>query len=407
LTALTDSEILATMAKDRINDSLAYLDRRAAAGQLGAVKPADLIQFRQIVNKKDRTNGGAALSLDWSWYNQRPSEEIRHAIRAYLLVSLYNRDLTTGQTAGEAVQVKNLTQASLDQRIGARLSDFMGLLDPLNIKAVLYQVGGKGGGDRRADAVCDRCLLPIEDQMETMLLQDMGVAVVLIDMQSGGDVGQNRMYAGKTVLAHQQEVLKAAANLNMIVYDIVIDAPGSSVLGHDWRKLGELSPQNQQAIIEKQRRDSYAESAGIKTISVLRALYKPGARVRHIPKPSHPSFLGTLFNKHLEADGIESVVVMGYDANQCIKATVFGVPATTRDEAEREPTGQEVEAVMRKEPKLTLAQAQAKATPTKPVTVPYVPGLLDRDITVLTSRAVLASSYAPLDEEWAMLAGLR
>jgi hypothetical protein len=62
---------------------------------------------------------------------------------------------------------------------------------------------------------------------------------------------------------------------------------------------------------------------------------------------------------------------------------------------------------MRKEPTLTLAQAQAKATPTKPVTVPYVPGLLDRDITVLTSRAVLASSYAPLDEEWAMLAGLR
>jgi len=395
------------MAKDRINDSLAYLDRRANAGQLGVVKPADVLEFRRVVGKKDRTNGGTALSLDWSWYNQRPSEEIRHAIRAYLLVSLYNRNLTTGQCAGEAVQVKNLTQANLDQRIGDRLSDFMGLLDPLNTKAVLYQVGRKGGGDQRADAACDKCLLPIEDQMETLLMQDVGVAVVLIDMQSGNDVGQNRMYAGKTVLAHQQEVLKAAANQGMIVYDIVIDAPGSNVLGHDWRKLGELSPQQQQAIVDKQRRGSYAASAGIKTISVLSDLYKPGARVRHIPKPSHPSFLGTLFGKHLKDDGVESVVVMGYDANQCIKATVFGVPATTRDEAEREPTGAEVQAVLSKEPKLTLAQAQAKATPTKSVTVPYVPGLLDRDISVLTSRAVLASSYAPLDQEWAMLAGLR
>jgi nicotinamidase-related amidase len=395
------------MAKERVEDSCRYLDRQVAANRLGPVKVADLTEFRTFVSRHDRTGQGAALSLNWSWYNKRPDEELRHAIRAYLLVSIYNKDLRVDQVPAEAARVKDFDQTRLNREITSRLGDFLGLLDPINTRAVLYSLGKKGAGTNRAEALCDRCALPLEDQMETMLLSDMGVAVVLIDMQASGDVGQNRMYADKTVLAHQQAVLRTAADLRMIVYDIVIDSAGARVMGEDWTKLDALSKQRQQEIVERQRRGSYAESAGVKTISVLRDLYKPGARVRHIPKPSHPSFVGTLFAEHLAADGIESVVVMGYDANQCIKATVFGVPSTTRDEAEREPTAREVEAVMKKEPGLSVSAAQAKATPTKRVTLPYVEGLLDRNISVLTSRAVLASSYAPLEEEWSMLAGLR
>jgi hypothetical protein len=128
--------------------------------------------------------------------------------------------------------------------------------------------------------------------------------------------------------------------------------------------------------------------------------------VRHIPKPSHPTFTGTLFAEHLKADGIKSVVVMGYDANQCIKATVFGVPSETREEAERLPSGDEVAAVMERHPTLTLQEAQRRATPTKKVTSPYVPGLLDRNIKVITSRAVMASSYRALEPEWGVISTL-
>src|ERR1700759_1088012 len=54
-----------------------------------------------------------------------------------------------------------------------------------------------------------------------------GIGVVLIDMQSGGDVGQNRHYGGKTILEHQQAVLAIVKKCNVVIYDIVIDPTGS------------------------------------------------------------------------------------------------------------------------------------------------------------------------------------
>jgi hypothetical protein len=132
----------------------------------------------------------------------------------------------------------------------------------------------------------------------------------------------------------------------------------------------------------------------------------PISSARRIPKPTHPAFAGTLFAEHLKRDGINAVIVMGYDANQCIKATVFGVPSETRNEAEREPKGSEVEAMMKLHPELTVQEAQKRATPTKKVTSRYIPGLLDREIDVVTSRAVMASSGRALESEWGIISKL-
>ncbi len=159
-------------------------------------------------------------------------------------------------------------------------------------------------------------------------------------------------------------------------------------------------------MLNRQRRLSYGDRAAVKTIAVLRDYFKAGTRVRHIPKPTHPAFAGTLFAEHLEEDGIKAVIVMGYDANQCIKATVFGVPSETRNEAAGEPKASEVEVQMKLNPKLTVQEAQKLATPTKEVTSSYIPGLLDRKIEVITSRAVMASSYRALESEWGIISKL-
>jgi nicotinamidase-related amidase len=197
------------------------------------------------------------------------------------------------------------------------------------------------------------------------------LAVVLIAMQDDG-VGQDRFYGGRTILEHQKAVLRAVADLRVVIYDIVIDAAGAKAVGSA-KELEALKPSEKEAILERQRRASYADQAQIKTISALRDHFKPGTPVRHIPKPSHPTFIGTLFAEHLASDRIDTAVVMGYDANQCIKATVFGAPAYKSASYSTE----------------------------------YTEGLLDRNIKVITSRAVMASSYSPLDSEWGKLSSLR
>jgi nicotinamidase-related amidase len=392
------------MPKDRIEDTFAYLNARATAGELPNLKAHDVGAFKTLVEQDDRTNGGAALSLNWSWYNTRPSESVRHAIRGYLLASIYSGDVTATATAAEATLVKQRNAGWLHTRIARRLSDVLGLSDRANINAVDYMLQARGAGTRRAKATCISENYPIPQLMEGYGKLER-TAIVLIDMQSEGDVGQHRYYGDQTVLQHQQAVLRKAAELKWIVYDIVIDPGGAAEWGNAYA-LSDLSSKTRGEIMERQRRPSYARDANIKTIGLLSNLYT-GARVRHIPKPSHPTFVGTLFGDHLEDDGVKSVIVMGYDANQCVKATVFGVPSETREEAEREPTGKEVEAVMKEFPNLTVQAAQKRATPTKTVTTPYTPGLLDRGVDVITARCVLASGYAPLDPEWARLSERR
>jgi hypothetical protein len=82
------------------------------------------------------------------------------------------------------------------------------------------------------------------------------------------------------------------------------------------------------------------------------------------------------------------------------------VPSETRNEAEGEPEAKEVEAQFKLNPKLTLKEAQKLATPMKEVTSDYIPGLLDRRIEVITSRAVMASSNRALEPEWGIISNL-
>jgi hypothetical protein len=368
------------MPKDRLTDTFNYLTARAGAGNLPSVGAWDVTEFEQKVRSFDRTMGGNALSLGWSRMDvSRPSEGTRHAIRAYLLASIYSNDVTTTGAHAEAVKVKTNGTQWLHRKIAKRIRKFLCLDDPINTQAILYQLGKKGGGEESATGVSKRLDLRVEDELAKRAKREDAIGVVLIEMQSGGDVGQNRHCGGNTILEHQQAVLALVKEYNIVIYDIVIDAEGADEFGLAY-KLKNLGSEKKAAILKRQRRLSYGDEAGVQTIAVLRDYFKAGS--------------------------IKSVVVMGYDANQCIKATVFGVPSETREEAEREPTAKEIEAIMERNPGWTLQQAQKQATPTKKVTTPYIPGLLDRNIKVITSRAVMASSYRALESEWGVISTL-
>ncbi|MGA8658997.1 MAG: type VI secretion system tube protein Hcp [Chthoniobacterales bacterium] len=317
------------------------------------------------------TNCGTALALGWSRLSDRPEADLRQAIRAYLLVSIYNGDVSALNAKTEAIRVKSNGQDWFDRETATRLRRYLCLEEPINTKAVRYLLQAKGSGTVRATAVCEVLNSRVEDQMYERCYSGDRLAVVLIDMQDDG-VGQDRFYGGRTILEHQQAVLTAAGELNVVIYDIVIDAAGAKEVGSA-KELEALRPIEKESILERQRRASYADKAQIKTISALRDYYKPGTPVRHIPKPSHPTFMGTLFAEHLASDRIDTAMVMGYDANQYIKATVFGAPAY-------------------------------KGTS---YSTDYTEGLLDRNIKVITSRAVMASSYSPLDSEWGKISSNR
>ncbi|MFT6909147.1 MAG: nicotinamidase-related amidase [Oleiphilaceae bacterium] len=388
------------MAKDRIADTIVFLKNQANGGQLTNIKENDISIFKSLVEKVDKTNQGAVLSLNWSRYNTRPAKELRHAIRAHLLTSIYTGDIAANAVATEASRVKNNTAQWFNKETSKRLQKILGLNDPKNTHSVQYLLKSAGHDANRAEPVCSRIKYPILTLMDIMS-GEVKPAIVLIDMQATGDIGQNRHYGGVTVLDHQKAILKKAGDLGWIIYDIVVDPVGAAEWGNSYKVS---DSEQKQEIIERQRRASYQASAGIKTNGILSDQFG-GARVRHIPKPTHPAFIGTLFAEHLEQDGVNLVIVMGYDANVCIKATVFGVPSETLEEAERQPTGQEVEAIMKKFPALSLKEAEKRATPTKSVLYPYTKGLLDRNIEVITSRSILASSSKPLESEWNILSG--
>ncbi|HEY8504416.1 MAG TPA: hypothetical protein VIL46_07515, partial [Gemmataceae bacterium] len=66
-----------------------------------------------------------------------------------------------------------------------------------------------------------------------------------------------------------------------------------------------------------------------------------------------------------------TLFVIGFDANQCVKATVFGTLGYTKGGKKE-----------------------------------YFGGLLDLGYTVVTSRILLASSGHPLEDEWGPLANM-
>ncbi len=384
------------MSKDRLGDTQGWLLENAVAGKLGALRRGHVLEFADRVSKNDKTNNGAALSLDWSWYNSRPDKDARHAIRAYLLASLYNNDIAPKDSHAEAERVKNKVKNWLLAEISSRILTYLGDTDT---RAVLYQLATKGGGTQRATATCTRCDSNVGVELADRLGKGGNVGVVLIDMQGdlekGGDIGQNTHYGGTTALEHQQDVLQIAAGLRAIVYDIVIDRDGASEGG---------------LTVQRQRRDSYAEAARIKT-SPLLAQHFPGAQLRHIPKPSYPTFFGTLFAEHLAADGVDTVIVMGYDANTCVAETVFGNPAKIEQVPLRPISDDEMRKYLDTHPgDLPLYARDPKALRWKiaggskiETTQPYTIGLLDSNIKVITSRAVLMCGSQMLRPEWGFL----
>ena len=208
----------------------------------------------------DQTNGGNVLSLGWSQLDKnRPSENTRHAIRAYLLASIYNNNLAATGAHTEAVRVKTLGLDWLHRKIAKKLRQFL-CLDHTYTRAVLYQLAKKGGATERATGVSTRLDLRVEDELARHAKRD-GLGVVLIDMQSGGDVGQNRHYGGKTILEHQQAVLAIVKKCNVVIYDIVIDTTGSGEFGNAY-KLGDLGGKEKDAMLKRQRRLSYWRSSG-------------------------------------------------------------------------------------------------------------------------------------------------
>lgn len=386
------------MAKDRLGDTFNYLRQRQQAGDLSPLTAGQVDDFEDLVGTQDKTHGGTAMSLGWSRFTNRPDEGARHALRAYLLASIYNGDITEVQAPIEAAQVKWTAVAQLHKEIVKRVRESLGE----DHKAAEFTLHARGGGDQRAQAVCRWCRQRVQNEMETRFREagKKGVAVVLIDMQATGDVGQNRLFGGKSILGHMKAVLKKASELEMVVYDIVIDLVGADEV----LKIGDRKA------VQLQAQQEYQKAARVQTITPLRKLFG-NARVRHIPKPTHPTFAGTYFAKHLKNDGIDTVVVMGYDANQCIKATVFGVPEEIRwvDVEGVDPTAKQLgEWWTKHRPGQIFVQAEALQGlgARKQQQIDYVQGLLDHNVTVLTSRAVLASGGSGLENEWRKLAGL-
>jgi hypothetical protein len=71
-----------------------YLETRAQESKLPNVGDRQVKGFEKNVRKADRTNGGNALSLGWPRLDKnRPDEDTRHAIRDYLLASIYSGDI--------------------------------------------------------------------------------------------------------------------------------------------------------------------------------------------------------------------------------------------------------------------------------------------------------------------------
>jgi nicotinamidase-related amidase len=171
-------------------------------------------------------------------------------------------------------------------------------------------------------------------------------AVFVIDMQSkeGGTLRDGETaYNDHSVIDNQVSVLEAAAAYGMHVVEIRI----STTL-------------NAQSDDGEQTRVLHNDPTLPKLATAMKQSKKD--KFVSIAKPFYNSFQGTSLEEDLVERGIERVIMMGFDANLCVLNTIFGTPASH---------------AYKKEGK---------------VDVPYLPGLLDRGIDVLTSRVVLASS---------------
>ena len=350
----------------RFADVMQYLDQNRYA--LG-ISPEQSKEFETAVTETFNDQGypDDILSLDWSRFHigGRPDKSERVEIRLALLATICRKKMQTVQArqyaSNKKGQFKNLTKTALDKKTGDMIRKLTTGL-PICAEAARYTLAHKGSGKTYARGACTKLGMSVEDYIDEHHPSTLGVMV--IDMQTA-DAGTKETYLGKTVLEHEEAVLRLAAEYKLHVFDIVID---------DKHVKGESA----QSIFNHPN---------------LRAAWR-GAQVHGITKPSHPSFIGTKLASTLKEHGIKELVVMGYNAGQCVKATIFGTPEY-RSTVPKDGEEKFVNAYKDWDGYVEHGEGVR----------PYVPGLLDRKYSVITSRAIL-SSDAQLDAEYESLAGL-
>ncbi len=360
---------------NRLQDTLDYL---RSANQSGLnVSDAEIEALVFATNARDRISGGAILSLNWSWYNSRPATEVRQAIRAFILISIYNGDISAAQAAAEAERIKNFSASKINGDISTRLKNFVAAEQNRALRAVTYTLAAAGGGEHRAKAhgiISDTTVA-----LEMGKFERGQLAVMLIDMQTPGSVDSgvsvtgNRFFEGQGHIAHMAEVLEVARHLDLITYEIVIDKAAA----HNGGVRGT-----------------------IKTIPTLKRKLEQIRQCNFLPKPFYNSFQDTPLAEWLLRDGIKALVVMGYDANLCVKNTIFGTPQALETIGGRARTASEIVDWRKATPNQQAYTDRMIPQIEEKQLCPYLPGLLDRGFKVLTSRAIAASGTSVLEDDY-------
>jgi nicotinamidase-related amidase len=236
------------------------------------------------------------------------------------------------------------------------------------ISAHLLTLSVAGGGPVRAVARSAWQKCSIEDFMLKTWLEGNAATtcVIVIDMQGtltgplvnpGFAAAVKKKYNSDSVLSNQVSVVEAAAVYGMHVFEVRIE----TALNSKSHELGN----------EESRRFHNDP-----TVPELKEAFEKvhASQFVSIAKPFYNSFHKTILEAELNNRRIRLAIVMGFDGNVCVKNTIFGTP-----EADE----------------YTKKDGKKKRD--------YLPGLLDRNISVLTSRVVLASSDgAPLDADYRM-----
>ncbi len=364
----------------RLKDTLDYL-KAEAKKRKNWLTAAEINTLDELVGYHDMIDGGNQLSLGWSWNNSRPSKDLRKAIRALVMISIYNGDIKGSGAGTFATTQKNRSDDAIHNDLKKKIKEFIAA-PAIWTKAVRYSLKVRGSTSVRATANAE-----IQDQnvpltMAKLKEKNPHIGVMLIDMQSNSDdyslntITANKSYDGKSMLEHMVEVLDAAEQLDLIVYDIVID------------------------------KDAEVGKPGkVRTIPPLRRAMPKGSKYKFMPKPSYNSFENTPLAEMLKRDKISTLVVMGFHGNLCVKNTIFGTPEYEKTTGQRAMNPTEKQAWLKQHPAPPTGPWKDHEIPKVSVKglEGYNPGLLDRGIKVVTSRAILASNGAPLEPDYKII----
>lgn len=280
------------MAKERIAETLAYMDQAIQAGQLHL----DAKQFARFKAwAKSDNPPQQLLSLGWSRFHfgGRPDATARKAIRAYLLARICAGQVRTHRALhAEAERVKSVPVAMLHDMIMYELKE--PILRSDETKALELTCAAHGGGQVRARATYRLTPRTLEEELVWRCnnMQEGFPAVLLIDM-TGGNSGCNQQFGGRSVAQHQEEILRIAAENLLKVFDCVIG----------------------NAVTHQNLRDAYA---GAQVTPSRRPM--SGSVLRKQANEAVPFIISQLGNER------QTVFVMGFHGNFCIHSTIFGSP---------------------------------------------------------------------------------